>query len=210
MTKATNIVAALVAVVGVVLFTILLVNRNIEQLGYLGLLTLTAGISLAIFLSSRLAEFDLKNVKLVLREIEEKKAELAEMYGGIENIKRGPLLMDIEKCEALGMDGGLVVTLGVMRYTAGVVKRERERLAQIFITGRSPKKIAEALVDGSKDDLVFKWNGPEKTLNDPPKSKQERDAEKAARGGAMIPNEQLAPDASQKLLTDDTRSNAGK
>lgn len=178
----TSAPAIVSASVGITLFTTLLLIGKLDALAYTALVSLTAIAGLAIFLSSRLSELDLKNLRLVLREIEQVKAEIEEMYGGIEKIKRAPLVLDEEKGRALGLELGTVALGGaVMRYTAGVMKRERERLAQIFITGRSGEKIAEALLDGSKDDLVFKWNGPETPLETPPKSISQREAEAATK-----------------------------
>jgi hypothetical protein len=74
-----------------------------------------------------------------------------------------------ERMKALGLNPGALVSAGgAMRYTVAVVQRERERLAKIFRDNQMAD-IAAAILDTSQDDLVFKWMGPEKALDAPPK-----------------------------------------
>ena len=76
--------------------------------------------------------------------------------------------LDKEKMAALGLrSNSIAVSGGVMRYTVGVVQRERERLANIFIAS-GMANVAALILDTSKDDLVFKWVGPETPLETPP------------------------------------------
>ena len=181
----TSIAALVVALVGLSLFTSLLITGHIGQVTYDVNIGMTAMVSFGIFVSHRLREFDLKNLRLVLSEIqmvkadiEKTKAEIIEMYGGIDKLRREPMILDEAKMEELGIKGGiLALTASVMSYTTGCIKRERERLAQIFIIGKTPEALAAALVDSSKDDLVFKWNGPEVALETPPRSLAQRQAE---------------------------------
>jgi hypothetical protein len=189
--KAESRVAAVLALVCLVLFTWLLLARHIGEATYVVLLVAFSLVCIAISALPRLRELDLKSLRLTLDEIrqvkadvEQTKEEIAEMYGGIENLKKQPLVLDDAKMKALGLDGGnLAVVSAVMQYPAGCIKRERERLAAIFVTEKKPEKIAEAILDNSLDDKVFKWNGPETPLDANPKSVEERSAEKDAQNG---------------------------
>ena len=60
----------------------------------------------------------------------------------------------------LGMNkrGGLTNAGSVMNYTAGVVMRERERLARIFESNGMPI-VATQIRDDSQDLQVFEWKG---------------------------------------------------
>jgi hypothetical protein len=102
------------------------------------------------------------------------------MYGGIDNIKREPLVLDDAKIESLGLSsGGLTTGSATKRYTVGCMKRERERLAMIFVREKSSEQIAAAILDNTLYDNVFKWAGPESPLNAPPISVEERKRRKA-------------------------------
>ena len=180
--KTESIIAAITGLSGTVLFTWLLSQGTISELTYITGLGGTAIVSLVIHGFSRLKVLDLKNLKITLNEIkqaqqelENTKSEIVEMYGGIENLQREPLVLDNTKMEELGMSGGLARTSAAMRYPAGCIKRERERLARIFVNVKTPEEIAKAIVDNSLDDKVFKWNGPETPLDEPPKSVQQRE-----------------------------------
>ncbi len=77
--------------------------------------------------------------------------------------------LDKRKQLELGLDGGeAALTATVMKYTVGVVLRERERLARGF-EQNGMGKVAAAIRDSILDDHVFKWNGPEQGLNVPPR-----------------------------------------
>ena len=71
-----------------------------------------------------------------------------------------------------------------MNYVSGCMKRERERLAQIFILGNPPQKTAAAIVDHTKDDLVFKWEPGGVPLDSPPRSMEVRARAKAEKEAA--------------------------
>jgi hypothetical protein len=45
----------------------------------------------------------------------------------------------------------------IIRYVAGVVKRERERLAQILLDGGVDPSVAEAVLDEDDDVRIFRW-----------------------------------------------------
>ena len=186
--KGSVIVSILVGVGSLALFTVLLVKGLIGAASYVLLLVPLALLCIALLGFPRLREIDFKNLKLnldelkqVKSEIEIVKAEIIEMYGGIENLHRAPLVLDEKKMGELGL-GPKGVALGdaVMRYCAGCIKRERERLARIFISPKPPKELAEAILDGSLDDKVFKWNGPESPLDAEPKSVEQRKQPKEA------------------------------
>ena len=117
----------------------------------------------------------LSELKQVKSEIEAVKADIEEMYGGIEKIQKAPMVLDEAKMKELGLNGSSPGQASIMRYPAGCSKRERERLAKIFISPKEPDKLAKAILDGSLDDKVFKWNGPEIPLDTPPMSVEERE-----------------------------------
>jgi hypothetical protein len=164
-----------IATSGIALSTTLLATHLLGETAFVAVMTVAVLSALAVFLSPRLVELNLKEMKLVLDRIERVKAEIDAMYGGIENLKREPMKNDEEWHSRLGVaGGGLVHDVTVMNYVSGCMKRERERLAQIFILGNPPEKIAAALVDHTKDDLVFKWEPGEIPLDRPPRSVEDR------------------------------------
>lgn len=183
-----TIAALVVAVVATLLCMTLLLFEKIGEASFSALITLVAILSFAIYSFSRLRELDLGNLKVTLdrietvkREVTEVKQEIQEMYGGIENLKRAPLVLDRAKMAELGVEGnGFPATSAVMRYPVGCMKRERERLARILVTNPDMKWLADAILDNSLDDLVFKWAGPEAALDDVPVSVEERARRKAA------------------------------
>ena len=54
----------------------------------------------------------------------------------------------------------IVMSGAVIRYVAGCITRERERVAKIFETETDPAKISELLRSDSEDKNIFKWTGP--------------------------------------------------
>lgn len=181
--KKASIISLLLGITGLLLFTGLLITRYISEFIYLGLLIPLALVCVAILCLPRLKELDLKNFRMTLSElrqvkseIEAVKADIEEMYGGIEKIRNAPMVLDKAKMQELGIRTGIAPDVSaVMRYTTGCIKRERERLARIFISPKEPDKLAKAILDGSLDDKVFKWNGPETLLDTPPVSFEERE-----------------------------------
>ncbi|MGA2796637.1 MAG: hypothetical protein ABSE63_03550 [Thermoguttaceae bacterium] len=180
--KPESIASCLLGLIGVSLFTILLVYEKISQVTYLSLIIPLALVCVVLLCLPRLQELDLKNLRIILHEIRQAKSELetvkadiVEMYGGIDNLRKAPLILDKAKMEEFGLDGGHIASDDVfMRYIVGCFKRERERLAKIFVSPKSADKIAEAIVDNSLDGNVFKWNGPETPLDIPPLSVADR------------------------------------
>jgi hypothetical protein len=76
--------------------------------------------------------------------------------------------LDDNRILSLGLNPhGLVAASGTIRYAVGIIQRERERLAKIFQQHGMPE-VANAILDTSDDDLVFKWRGPEVPLAVPP------------------------------------------
>lgn len=107
------------------------------------------------------------------------KGQISEFYSEIRHLKQGKLVMDKEKMKELGMSSGhLTKSDAVMRYPAGCIKRERERLARIFAENKTPDKVAAAILDDSLDDKVFKWNGPEVPLDVAPVPHEDREERK--------------------------------
>lgn len=103
------------------------------------------------------------------------KGQISEFYSEVKHLKQDKLIMDEKKMNELGISAkGLPALTAVMRYPAGCIKRERERLARIFAEEKTSDKVAAAILDGSLDDKVFKWNGPETPLDTPPISYEER------------------------------------
>ncbi|MFA6134585.1 MAG: hypothetical protein WC869_11280 [Phycisphaerae bacterium] len=187
--KAAPIVSITLGVAAFLVFTSLLVVDRLSGATYLGTLALLALVCLVIPCLPRLLELDLRNLRMTLSELRQVKSEIEtvkagieEMYGGIENLRRAPFVLDGPKMAELGLSGGSIATAGgAMRYTAGCIRRERERLAKVFVTPKAPDKLAEAILDNSLDEKVFKWNGPEAILDAPPTSLAERERKKQER-----------------------------
>ena len=178
--KSESMAAVVVALSGTVLLVVLLAKALISATHFAALIVCLAAVCLIVFGFRRVSEFSLsvKECKVLFHKVEQVKAELDEMYSGIHHLKRYPLTLDKEKMKELGLEGGFALSAAVMRYTAGALKRERERLARIFVKQRPAEEIAKAILDGSLDELVFKWSGPEAPLDAPPKSVAAREAEK--------------------------------
>ena len=173
--KKESCIAAVVGFLGVSLFTVLLTRHEISGAVYVALMVPLFLVCICLLCLPRLLELDLKNLRLTLGEIRQVKAEIAEMYGGIENLRKEPLVLDEAKMRELGLPPGALTTAsGAMRYTAGCIKRERERLARIFVNQKVPEGIAEAIMDNSMDEKVFKWNGPESLLGAEPVAAEKR------------------------------------
>ena len=147
-----------------ILFTVLLCTKQISEASYVVCVTAALLIAVAVAVLPRLQEFDLKNAKLVLAKLEKTKAEIEEMYGGIENIKRNRKVINYEQT---GTPTFLVGSATIRNYVSGCMKRERERLAMVFVKEKSPEKIAEAVLDSTYDVQVFKWANMGSSLNDP-------------------------------------------
>ena len=180
--KSQGIVSTIIAIISGILFTVLLFYGRISEFTYAWLLSLVALVCVSILLLNRLKILDLKELRLTLNEIKQVKEDIAEMYGGIANLRKQPLVLDDTKMKELGLktgNPGALVTASLatalMRYIVGCFKRERERLAKIFINEKTPEKTATAILDNSLDDKVFKWNGPEASLDAEPKSAEERE-----------------------------------
>ena len=111
------------------------------------------------------------------------KGQISEFYSEIKHLKQGKWVMDEEKMKELGMSPGhLSRSDAAVRYAAGCVKRERERLAQIFAGSKTTDKVAAAIMDDSLDDKVFKWNGPETPLDVSPVSHEDIEKRKKHNG----------------------------
>jgi hypothetical protein len=143
----------------------------ITPIVYASLMLPLALVCLAIVCLPRLTELDLKNLRITLTELKQVKAEIEDMYGGIENIRSAKYVLDDKRIETLGLkvnkDAIPTASLApaLVRYIAGCIKRERERLARVFMNPKQGEKLAQAILDGTYDDRVFTWAGPEKTLD---------------------------------------------
>ncbi len=163
--------ATITGISGTLIFTGLLTTRLVTPAVYAGLMALLALVSLALVSLPRLAEIDIKNLRMTLSELKQVKAEIEDIYGGIENIRNAKYVLDESKIEALGLkvNKGHIATASLapalLRYVAGCIKRERERLARVFVNPKDGDRLAEAILDGTYDDLVFRWAGPETTLD---------------------------------------------
>lgn len=71
-----------------------------------------------------------------------------------------------ERCDEIGGNGGTVFTSVMVRYVAGVMCRERERLARIFEADGRPD-LAQKIRSGDQDDQVFRWASPDAKLDAP-------------------------------------------
>lgn len=173
--KIASTLAVVVGFGGVALFTWLALKGTLSELGYLAAMGLAAAVSLAIHGFNRLQELDLRQLRVVLKEVkavqqevEETKAEIAAMYGGIEQLRREPLVLDDAKMAELRLgDKAIAFSPAVMRYTTGCIKRERERLAKVFVNQKRSDEVARGILDPSLDDQVFRWRGPEVPLDAP-------------------------------------------
>jgi hypothetical protein len=169
-------VAVLVGSGSLALFTALLIAGRIGGGSYAVIVPFAMALSLAISVMPRLQELTLKvgEAKIILAKIEETKAEIEQMYGGIGHLKQAPLVMNDAVRAELGLyDRGFIDVGSLMNYVMGCMKRERARLAQIFVTDKSPERLAEALIDPAKDVAVFKWSSPRLLLDDPPPTRPE-------------------------------------
>jgi hypothetical protein len=160
-----------IGIAATILFTALLIAAKISPAIYAGLITVTILACVAIAALPRLLELNLKEMKLILAKAEKVTAELREMYGNVEHLKREPIQMDANKYKELGLfdnRGAFPRVEAVVNYVMGCAKRERERLARIFVAEKTGDSLAQAIVDGSLDMRVFKWVGPGALLDDPP------------------------------------------
>ena len=188
--KAQIIAVVLLAIVCLVLFTSLLLSGHISAAVYAVLLGGFAVVCITLLVLPRLRELDLKNLRLVLNEIKQVKEDIAEVYGGIENLRKQPLVLDKAKMRELGLKGGaLALDAAVMRYGSGCITRERERLASVFVREKTPEQIAQGILDNSLDDKVFKWAGPEMPLDAEPKTAEQREKEKKAKSESAEPDQ---------------------
>jgi len=177
--KTPQVLSVVLGIAGVALFTWLLLAGHLSGPLYFGALALLVLTCLAIASLQRLRELDLKNLRITLSELKQVKAEIEEMYGGIENLRKATLVLDKDKMQKLGIKTGTFTnTDATVRYIAGCIKRERERLARVFVAPKAPEKLAEAILDASFDEKVFKWCGPEGSLDVPPTSVEEREKKK--------------------------------
>lgn len=70
--------------------------------------------------------------------------------------------------KTLGELRGMPTSGALVRYVAGCMKRERERVARILETTQDPKEVARLLRDDSWDHEIFKLAGPLQQLPEKP------------------------------------------
>jgi len=83
--KSQSVISILIALIGFVTFTLLLLNGNVETVGYFSLLSLLSLVCIVVPVLGRLKEFDVKNLKLTLDRIEQVKGEI---YAKEESLKQ--------------------------------------------------------------------------------------------------------------------------
>jgi hypothetical protein len=166
-----SISSIIICIFGTILFTALLSLKLLTPVVYGSLMVSLALVCVAIVCLPRLSELDLKNLRITLAELKKVKAEIEVMYGGIENIRSTKYVLDERRIENLGLKynknaiPNSSIAPAMMRYIVGCIKRERERLARVFINPKEGEKLAEAILDGTYDDGVFTWAGPESKLD---------------------------------------------
>ena len=165
------VVAVAVAIVGVVFATACRCRELVGEWPFVALVTVGPFLALVLLGWDRIVEINLRSLSMRLdaarQEVQEQAAELRHL--------KFMFKMDGPKMEALGLKPGAIATAGaIMRYCAGSIKRERERVARAVSRSRNLEEAARAIVSEEDDDHVFKWNGPETSLDTPPKSVEER------------------------------------
>ncbi|HEV7280303.1 MAG TPA: hypothetical protein VGN57_08840 [Pirellulaceae bacterium] len=70
--------------------------------------------------------------------------------------------------QSLGELRGVPTSGALVRYVAGCMKRERERIARIVESTQDPQEVARLLRDESEDAHVFKLAGPLHKLPEKP------------------------------------------
>lgn len=161
----------IIGIFGTILFTALLIRELLTPVVYVSLMVPLAFVCISIVCMPRLLELDLKNLRITLAELKKVKAEIEDMYGGLDNIRSTKYILDEQRIEDLGLkynknaipDSSLAPAM--VRYITGCIKRERERLARVFINPKEGERLAEAILDGTYDDGVFTWAGPESNLD---------------------------------------------
>jgi hypothetical protein len=56
----------------------------------------------------------------------------------------------------------------IMDFVVGSIHRERERIARVLSNSGYPIGLIEGILDESQDPNVFRHNGPDVRLDDPP------------------------------------------
>jgi len=169
--KPRVIAAVVIAIAGIGFATACRYLELVSEWPFIPLVALGPFAALVLLGWDRILELNLRNLSMKLdaaqQEVREKATELRQV--------KFMYKMDSSKMRSLGLKPGtLVIASAVMRYCAGCIKRERERLARAFADTRGPENLAKAIVSEEHDDFVFKWAGPETSLDVPPKSLEER------------------------------------
>ena len=56
----------------------------------------------------------------------------------------------------------------IIQCVCGSVHRERQRIASLLIDAKCPDKLVRGILDDSQDPNIFRLNGPDVGINDPP------------------------------------------
>ena len=75
--------------------------------------------------------------------------------------------------QTCGNVGSVPKTVAVMRYVAGCIKRERERIAAVLREGSIDSKVVDGILSDAQDREVF-WSPPGVELNDPIRKASDR------------------------------------
>jgi hypothetical protein len=67
----------------------------------------------------------------------------------------------------IGAGAGAPRAFDVVRYVAGCVQRERERVARLLRAAHVEDQLVAAVLDEADDAKVFRWRGPGAKLDDP-------------------------------------------
>ena len=67
---------------------------------------------------------------------------------------------DIKNALNLDNPNSVAMTGAVVRYVAGCITRERNRIAAIIESATDPSEMAAAIRDTSNDGDIFIWKGP--------------------------------------------------
>ena len=122
--KNQGVISIVVALIGFITFTLLLLNSKIETTGYFLLLSLLSLVCVVIPVLSRLKELDVKNLKLTLEKIEQAKGEI---YAKEESLKETSYILS----EVIAANSTLVGMWGdksSSKYSKALVRNKINKL----------------------------------------------------------------------------------
>lgn len=122
--KSQGIIAIIVALIGFLTFTLLLLAEKIGTPGYLFLLSLLSLVCVVVPVLGRLKEFDVKNLKLTLEKIEQAKGEI---YAKEESLKEISYILS-ELIAANSTLTGMWGDENSSKYSKALVKNKIKKL----------------------------------------------------------------------------------